>query len=887
MASGSRDVSAIYEILYNPTYRPRASPRAHVEKLTVDGKPSFILMKESGAEYYEIDSKTNTIWQLLDGKRTIQETFNEAKRIEDTLTEKEVKEVVVSLAEEGIIESTEPEVRRKRVELVSAFQLDVHLLKDSSKSLAWLFRVTRRLIRREELPVALGVAILGFALFYNTFVHIFADPSVFEVAGSTALGFFFYEMFVMLPVYAVHELAHASMCDYYGAKPREIGTGLYYLAPYFYCDTSDSWRVSRRARIMISLAGPLSTVTIASLFAFLSYLISPGYGQNVLRVAAFFGFYGSLINFSPVIETDGYYILADALNIPNLRDEAFSYIRRMLRMALRRRVPSVRQSAKRVRIIALYSAISILWLAYFTYTTLWLVLVYGRDAYAAFVNLSLIALHLHTFDLTAVGLNIATLGYFSLMMVGFLVMGVVASKNIRMRGVRLETIHDKRVSAFLPLPSRLQRSTGSELVAKAKKLASRYTHSYSVTLEPPLCVANMKLGKVDQSLEDMRGEMRRIEQAFRSLHHKFVSGRGRSDEGVPTRKFMAKNLIRLARQFPPNERKRAVSATTRFLKRQDNSVGYLLQSAFGTVWTLELSPSDYTRIKRTIFPSLIAEDIGASELPSELEEFKRRTVLGSDVIAQLSSEIEEESKEVYRKPEVYQVTVFLEPMKSRLVFVGRTDEVEGSVVWLGGLYLYQAWTSYACDILDDARLGLRSIRLARSGSLTKVQIASLQDRELETLERDLEGMQTIAKFVEEAVSKVESTYQSALNFHETLETLVSDETFDVGLYRPILSINGRQLEGVNDKIGSFQSEFGKISKKLATVAADIRDEQAKRTSTSSPKRSWLREVAQAVKWSILAGRSSVRTTSYDAEIKQMFATARLVYGVVVAGDIIL
>lgn len=888
MASGTRDVSAIYEILYNPTYRPRRSPRAHIEKLTVDGNPSFVLMKESEAEYYDVDAQTNTIWQLLDGRRTIHEIFSEAKQTEDTLTEKDVKDVVVSLAEEGIIESTEPEVRRKRVELASAFQLDVHLLKDSSKSLKNLFRVTRILIRREELPIALGFALVGFVLFYSSFVHIFENPSVFQVAGSTILGFLFYQLVVMLPVYAVHELAHAAVCDHYGAEPREIGTGLYYLAPYFYCDTSDSWRLSRRARIMISLAGPLSTVTISSFLVFWSYFVPAGYEQNVLKVAAFFGYYGTLINFSPVLETDGYYILADILNIPNMRDEAFSYVRRLFSRALGRPVSAARQGARRARIIALYSAISALWLAYFAYTTLWLMLIYGRDAYAAISSLALTLLRVRTFDLTTLGVSVATLAYFGLFATGFVVMGVVASRNIRMRGVRLETIHDKRVSVFLPFPSSLKRSRGSELVARAKKLAASYSHSYSVTLEPPICVAALKLGKVNQSLEDMRGEMRRVEQSFRSLHRDFVQRHRVSKEGLPAKKTMANNILQLAKQFPPPERKQAMSAATQFVKRQDKIVGYLLQSAFGTVWTLELTPSDYARIKRRIFPSLIAEDMGATELPGELEEFKKHTVLGTDVIAQLSSEIEEESKEIHKRPELYQVTAFLEPMKSRLVFVGRTDKVEGSVVWLGGLYLYQAWTSYIEDALEDAALGLRSIRLSRSESLTKVQIAKLRDREVEILARIFARMEALTKTVEDAITKVESTYESAVNFHETLDSLVSDEAFDVGLYKPILSTNGRHLEGVREDIASFRTEFARVSKRLAVLATEVREEQAGRASVSSSRQSLFKRLLEEAGSSRLArGSSRSRALAYDAEIKLMFATSRLVYGVVIGSNIVL
>ncbi len=885
MAIGSKDVSAIYALLYDPSYRPRRSPKAHIEQLTVDGKPAFILMEEFAGEYFEVEPVTNTIWQLLDGKKTVQEIYEQARVADDTLTEKEVKDTIVSLAEEGIIESTEPEVRRRRVEVISAFQINVHLLKDSSESLARFFRLTRKLFRREELPIAIGIAALGFILFYSTFIDIFAHPSVFNIAGSAVLGFFFYQMFVLLPVYAVHELAHAAVCDYYGARPREIGTGLYYLAPFFYCDTSDGWRLSRRARIMISAAGPLATVVISALLVIWSYLSAPGALQNALRISAFFGYYGTLVNFSPVIETDGYYILADALKIPNLRDEAFSFIKRFFLVAFRRPVSAVRQSARRRRIILLYSIVTVAWGAFFAYTTGWMMYIYGNSSAAAVSNLALTITRVRALDLTAVGVNIATLSYFGLVLAGFVVMGVVAFKKIRMKGVKLETIHDKRVSVFLPLASTMPRERSMDLVEKAEKVASGFARSYSVTLEPPLCVAAMRLGKVDQSLESMKGEMQTIEQSFRRLHSRFVSERAAAERGS-ARKALAQNLLLFAGQFPPRERKDAVSSGMQFLARQDALLRLVLQSAFGTVWTLELSPDDYERIRRNVFPGLIAEDLGATDLPGELEDFKKHTVLGSDGIAQLSAEIEKESREVYRRPEYYQITAFLEPLKSRLVFLGRTDRVEGSVVWLGGLYLYQAWTSYVGEMLQDAALGLQSIRLGRSMSLTKAQVGALRDDELETLGEDLKAMAAMTKTVESSLGKLESTYESAKNFHEMLDSLVSDEAFDVGLYTPILSSNARHLEGVRDRLEDFRSEFGRVSKKLEDHAAEIEEERSRRAAEGDSGKKERRGIADGVASRLLGNASRGNTPGFGSEVRLIFAVTRLTYGVVAGSDYI-
>lgn len=884
MSTRSRDLDAFYELTYNPGYVPSHSPDAHIEKLDVDGKPSFVLMKESTGEYYEVDEETNAIWSLTDGRRSVKEIQEEVAKMGISLTEKEVRDALLSLAEEGTLESTEPELEQKRVEAVSAFQLDIRLIRDTSKSLANLFRITRKLIRKEELIVAIGVVILGAVLFAGTFVQIFSNTSIFDLEGSALIGLLFYQLLVLSPVYAIHELSHAAACDYVGARPRELGTGLYYLAPFFYVDTSDSWRLPRRARIMISIAGPMAEMVIASFLTFLSYFIAPGFGRNLLLISAFLCFYGSLVNLSPIMETDGYYILTDLVNIPNLRDESLGYLKRVILRALGRSVQGTRQSVRLRRIFLSYALVAIGWIALFAYLTFDFLRVYGSDAYRALSGLWLTALRKQPFDAVAVGVNIAALAYFGLFLAGFGVIGVVAYRNLRMKGVKLETIHDKRVSVFLPFPSFIQRSKGSVLVERMRKQASNYTRAFSVTLEPPLCVAAIKLGKVEQSLDMMRTEMQEIERSFRSLYSEFLS-RG-FVLAAPARAAMAGNLLNLAGQFPPREKKRTIEAVTQFLRSQDSSFGYLLQSAFGTVWTLELVPGDYKRIRREIFPSVIADDLGGGDIPGELEQFKRHQVIGSDTIAQLALEIEAESKKVKKSPEVYQMTALLEPVKSRLVFVGRTDKVEGAVVWLGGLYLYQAWTSIMGEALEDAALGLKSLRLAQTTSLTRTQASKLRDNELELLEQDLGQFEKLARMVEDAIPKIDSTYQSALNFHETLKTLVSDEAFDVGLYKPILNANEKHLAGFKEKVELFHGEFGKVSRQIDEDATIVRERAGKSSASPAVEKNFLAGLAETFRIWVRGGGSS-RNPTFDGEVRFLFAAARMVYDVVMESDIVL
>ena len=185
MATRSRDMSGIYELLYNPKFTPRRSPGSHIDEMIVDGESAFVLANETTGEYYEVDGKTNAIWNLLDGTRTVKDVIEEARKADETLTEKGVRQLIVSLAEEGTIESTEPEVDKSRIESASAFQLNIHLVRDSSKSLARFFRVTRRLIRKEELPIALAISAVGAILFAGTFAHLFSNSSVFAMFATS------------------------------------------------------------------------------------------------------------------------------------------------------------------------------------------------------------------------------------------------------------------------------------------------------------------------------------------------------------------------------------------------------------------------------------------------------------------------------------------------------------------------------------------------------------------------------------------------------------------------------------------------------------------------------------------------------------------------------
>jgi putative peptide zinc metalloprotease protein len=132
----------------------------------------------------------------------------------------------------------------------------------------------------------------------------------------------------LLPVVSMlHVLVHALACKSYGRRVREMGFFLLQgILPTFYADVTDIFMSSRRARVIVDLAGPLVEVALGSLAFVGAYAAPPGLGQSLLFGAGILLWEGAVINLYPFtfLELDGYNILADLLAMPTLRRQALA-----------------------------------------------------------------------------------------------------------------------------------------------------------------------------------------------------------------------------------------------------------------------------------------------------------------------------------------------------------------------------------------------------------------------------------------------------------------------------------------------------------------------------------------------------------------------------------
>jgi putative peptide zinc metalloprotease protein len=179
--------------------------------------------------------------------------------------------------------------------------------------------------------VALAAALVGLMLAarqWDQFVHTFQD--FFSPAG--LLGY----ALALMVAKTLHELGHAVTATRYGVRVAHMGVAFLVLWPMLYTDTSESWRLDdRRKRFRIAAAGMAAEFALAG-FATLGWsLASEGPVKSALFFLATTSWVLTLgINASPFMRFDGYFLLSDTLDLPNLHQRAGDLARAQMRRSL-------------------------------------------------------------------------------------------------------------------------------------------------------------------------------------------------------------------------------------------------------------------------------------------------------------------------------------------------------------------------------------------------------------------------------------------------------------------------------------------------------------------------------------------------------------------------
>lgn len=132
---------------------------------------------------------------------------------------------------------------------------------------------------------------------------------------------------VIIGIKTVHEFGHATTCRHFGGEVHEMGVCLMCFTPCGYVDASDAWMMRhKRHKVYTTLAGVFIELVIACIAAHLWLVLHDGLARNLAFNAMIVASVNTLVfNANPLMRFDGYYVVSDLFEIPNLRSKAISY----------------------------------------------------------------------------------------------------------------------------------------------------------------------------------------------------------------------------------------------------------------------------------------------------------------------------------------------------------------------------------------------------------------------------------------------------------------------------------------------------------------------------------------------------------------------------------
>ncbi len=161
-----------------------------------------------------------------------------------------------------------------------------------------------------------------------------------------------------------HELGHAVVIVRNGRRIRSAGFQIYFGSPAFFVESSDGLMMDRRQQVIESFAGPFAQLVLAGMASMIAWSFPGWILSETMYKFAVLNYLVVIMNLIPLLELDGYYILADLIEVPDLRERSLVFMRRDLFHKLRTR----ERFSKRDVGLALYGVLGIAFTIFSLYT---------------------------------------------------------------------------------------------------------------------------------------------------------------------------------------------------------------------------------------------------------------------------------------------------------------------------------------------------------------------------------------------------------------------------------------------------------------------------------------------------------------------------------------
>ncbi len=330
-------------------FQPRLSNHLMVRRQTYRHETWFLLGDPASSKFYRFNAPAYRFLGLLDGTRTVQEAWDvcNAQLADEAPTQTDCINLLAQLQMFGLLRNDLPidpdrlreridQVReRKHAERVGGYVFYTIPLINPERFLARYVDLARIVFSGKGLIVVCLLALFAISNILPRWTELSVAAN--NIIAPQNLIFFTLSLFLMK---VVHEFAHGFACKAYGGRVTEIGIFMMMVLPLPYCDATTSWAFSSKwQRIMVATAGMMIEVALASIAALVWVYTSPGTLHSIAYNFMFIASVMTIIfNLNPLLRYDGYYMLADYLEIPNMTSrshELFKYLTRRYAFGLK------------------------------------------------------------------------------------------------------------------------------------------------------------------------------------------------------------------------------------------------------------------------------------------------------------------------------------------------------------------------------------------------------------------------------------------------------------------------------------------------------------------------------------------------------------------------
>ena len=308
-------------------------PDLIVQPQFYEGMTHYVVKDPIALKYFRFKIEEYFLLQQLDGKQNLQDVKRafERKYRPQTITVDDLLRFVAQLHEAGIAlvdthDQAQVFIRRRKKRIwKQAWQFLANILYikipiiDPEKLLDRMYPYFRWIFTRTFVG-------FSFCVMFAAVVMVVSRWSVLSARLPDFQSYFTFWTIVnfwcmLAIVKVIHEFGHGLTAKHFGGEVHEMGMLFLVLTPALYCDVTDSWLLpSKWKRIWISAAGIFVECFLASIATFVWFQTEQGLLNSLCLATMFICSVNTIMfNANPLLRYDGYYVMSDWLEVPNLR----------------------------------------------------------------------------------------------------------------------------------------------------------------------------------------------------------------------------------------------------------------------------------------------------------------------------------------------------------------------------------------------------------------------------------------------------------------------------------------------------------------------------------------------------------------------------------------